>query len=140
MVSQLYQQKLALFKELEQLSLESTQFSSSQLPAEDNLQKLEGLLGKRADLIKKIDVLDQKLAGLAEEKAKSGREVEVLKKSLQRIGTRIQSRDQKLKKALREGLGDLRLQAKELQKKRESGRAYSRGGDAGEGFFVDKRR
>lgn len=141
MLAQLYSQKLSLFEKMGELSVELAQFSTEQLVEENHLEQLEMLLQKRACFVNEINVLDQKLINLGkQEPAGTDPKVQVFKKSLRKTGGKIQDQNLKLEGVVRAGLEELRTKTKNLRQKRKSGGVYRRPKDAGQGFFVDKRR
>lgn len=138
MPDQLYEQKLNLFQKLAKLSEKLAGFSSDDLVGENtSLEELETFLLQREKLIAKINVIDGEIN---KSKDIPDKKVICFKKSLAEIGEIIKKSDAKAELAIKEGLSQLRQKTKKIREGKQSSRAYSPSGDAGEGVFVDKRR
>ena len=138
-----HEQKLLLYEQMELLSTKLEEFSdSAQLQSEEQLAVLQTLLGRRGELIRQINQIYEEIYELQERglTSQSDDELDRIIDSIRRIGQRIQESNEKIGAFLEKGMDELRQETKKVQEGRQSSRAYTKKGDMGEGFFIDKRR
>lgn len=140
MICELYQKKINLFEELEELSVTMAEFSPEQLAKDDGQGDLFlNLLDRRTVLIAKIDQLTEQILPL-EEKTTPNSRLNELKQELQKILQNMQSLNGIIEVKVKTSLNQIRDQAKKLQDGKQSNRAYVARTPATEGSFIDKRR
>ncbi len=138
-----HEQKLLLYEQMELLSTKLEEFSdSAQLQSEEQLAVFQTLLDRRGELIRQINQIDEEIYELQERglTSQSDDELDRIIDSIRRIGQRIQESNEKIGAFLEKGMDELRQETKKVQEGRQSSRAYTKKGDMGEGFFIDKRR
>lgn len=138
-----HERKLLLYEQMELLSTKLEEFSDpAQLQSEEQLAVFQTLLNRRGELIRQIDQIDEEIYQLKERGLvpPSDGELDRIIDSLRRIGQRIQTSNGNIGSFLEKGMTELRQETKKVQEGRQSSRAYTRKGDLGEGFFIDKRR
>jgi|SRR5690554_6812832 len=136
----LYQAKLRLFKSMEILSRQFSVITiTPQNESDSGISRLQALLEERGRLITEIDAIDEQITANGD----LGLQLSVvqgLRKEILQVGERIHQMNLHLEKELERETGMLRQEAHKEQSRQRSVRAYDHRAEAGEGFFIDKRR
>lgn len=139
MLTELYQQKLNLFRQLGKLSTAMAEFAPLQLIGDDEMgDKFFKLLDERTVLMGEIDELTEEIQSLDNQGADE--EVELLKRALQEEMMGIQDTNEVVETLVKRSLDQLREETKKLQSGKQSNRAYIGRVPSAEGSFIDKRR
>lgn len=134
MAKELYERKLALLRQLKELTNQALAFTPEELVQDDHAhERVLQLLAEREGLMASIDQLDRELAqGIA-------KAAEAHKEALRAELLQIQEQNARLEEVFQKSLAQLREQTRKIQDGRQSQRAYfSR--PSPEGAFIDTKR
>lgn len=140
MIADLYQQKLALFQKLGQVSNKMAGFTADELVTDDEvLELIEKLLVSRTEIMGQIDEISTQISLVEGEKAQDP-SFEPLQRAIQEVAAGIEAPNEIIERTVKISLENLRERTKKLQDGKQSNRAYAGRISASEGSFIDKRR
>lgn len=141
MLVELYQQKLALFKKLSNLTDAMAKYTAQELYNDDAAsERFMNLLAERSSIMEQIDLLDGEIEATEGKKEQDTETLATLNHDLQATMVKIESQNELIEQVVKENLGKIREQAKKLQDGKQSNRAYIGRVPSSEGSFIDKRR
>lgn len=139
MLTDFYREKLALFEELNRLSLEMSSISHERLLNDDQaMDSFYKLVERREQLMVRIDELSLKISKIEAEDTRDS--VLELQRSLREHGEAIEESNKMIESTVKTALQALKKKAKKLQEGKQTHRAYAGRAVSIEGAFIDKRR
>lgn len=139
MLVELYEQKLALFQQLSNITDEIVALPCESLVNDDEaLSEIQKLLESREHAMEKIEQVSSEIRGFSGETL--DKPVLNLQKTIRKEILKIEQQNKSVEETVKSSLAELRRRTKKAQDGRQTNRAYAGRITDKEGSFIDKRR